>query len=134
MDRHTENAMRIAKYLEEHPKAETVFYPYLTSHPQHDLAKKQMTGGSGLLAFNIEGGRDNGRKFLNNLKLLCVAVSLGSVNTLIEHPASMTHSTYSAEELEDAGIPEGLIRLSVGIENADDLIDDIDQAINKTFS
>ncbi len=133
MERHTENAMRIAKYLEEHPKAEKVFYPYLESNPQYALAKKQMTGGSGLLAFNIEGGREKGREFLNNLNLLCLAVSLGSVNTLIEHPASMTHSTYSAEELKNAGIPEGLIRLSVGIENIDDLIADIDQALNKTF-
>lgn len=134
MDRHAENAMRIAKYLDEHPRAEQVFYPYLPSHPQYELAKKQMTGGSGLLAFNIEGGRENGSKFLNNLNLLCVAVSLGSVNSLIEHPASMTHSTYSPEELKQAGIPEGLIRLSVGIENVDDLIEDIDQALNKTFS
>jgi methionine-gamma-lyase len=134
MDRHTENAMRIAKYLEEHPRSEKVFYPYLASHPQHKLAKKQMTGGSGLLAFILEGGRKKGSTFLNNLKLLCVAVSLGSVNTLIEHPASMTHSTYSEEELRKAGIPEGLIRISVGIENIDDLIEDIDQAMNKTFS
>jgi methionine-gamma-lyase len=134
MDRHTENAMRIARYLEEHPRVEKVFYPYLPSHPQHDLAKKQMTGGSGMLAFNIEGGRSRGSSFLNNLNLLCVAVSLGSVNTLIEHPASMTHSTYSSEELEKAGIPEGLIRFSVGIENVEDLIEDIDQALNKTFS
>jgi methionine-gamma-lyase len=133
MDRHTENAMRIAKYLEEHPRAKKVFYPYLVSHPQYALAKKQMTGGSGLLAFILEGGRKKGSQFLNNLKLLCVAVSLGSVNTLIEHPASMTHSTYSEEELEKAGIPEGLIRFSVGIENIDDLIEDIDQALNKTF-
>lgn len=134
MDRHAENTMRIAKYLEEHPRAEKVFYPYLPSHPQYELAKKQMSGGSGLLSFNIEGGRSKGSTFLNNLKLLCVAVSLGSVNTLIEHPASMTHSTYSKEELKKAGIPEGLIRFSVGIENIDDLIEDIDQAFKKTFS
>ena len=82
----------------------------------------------------IKGGRDKGREFLNNLKLMCVAVSLGSVNTLIEHPASMTHSTYTQEELAEAGIPEGLIRLSVGIENVEDLIEDIEHAMNKSFS
>jgi len=134
MERHESNATRIAQYLEEHPKIEKVYYPYLKSHPQYNLAKKQMTGGSGLIAFIIKGGREKGRNFLNNLKLLTVAVSLGAVNTLIEHPASMTHSTYSPEELEQAGIPEGLIRMSVGIEDVQDLIEDMDQALNKTFS
>ncbi len=133
MDRHEKNAKKIAQYLEEHPKIETVYYPFLESHPQYKLAKKQMSGGSGLIAFIIKGGREKGKEFLNNLKLMVVAVSLGSVNTLIEHPASMTHSTYSPEELKKAGIPEGLIRLSVGIEDVEDLIEDVDQALNKTF-
>ncbi|TET21740.1 MAG: aminotransferase class I/II-fold pyridoxal phosphate-dependent enzyme [Candidatus Cloacimonadota bacterium] len=134
MDRHNCNAMKIAQYLEEHPRIENVFYPYLESNPQYALAKKQMSGGSGLLSFNIKGGKEKGKTFLDNLNLLCIAVSLGSVNTLIEHPASMTHSTYSAEELKEAGIPEGLIRVSIGIENAEDLIEDMDQSLNKTFS
>jgi len=134
MEKHEANAARIAQYLEEHPKIENVSYPYLKSHPQYNLAKKQMTGGSGLLSFVIKGGREKGKQFLNNLKLMTLAVSLGAVNTLIEHPASMTHSTYSPEELEKAGIPEGLIRISVGIEDVQDLIEDMDQALNKTFS
>lgn len=133
MDRHEANARKIAQYLEEHPNIEKVYYPFLESHPQYKLAKKQMSGGSGLIAFIIKGGRKKGSEFLNNLKLMVVAVSLGSVNTLIEHPASMTHSTYTPEELEEAGIPEGLIRLSVGIEDVEDLIEDIDQSLNKTF-
>ncbi|TES92778.1 MAG: aminotransferase class I/II-fold pyridoxal phosphate-dependent enzyme [Candidatus Cloacimonadota bacterium] len=134
MDRHEANAKKIAQYLEEHPNIEKVYYPFLESHPQYKLAKKQMSGGSGLIAFIIKGGREKGKEFLNNLKLMVVAVSLGSVNTLIEHPASMTHSTYSPEELVEAGIPEGLIRLSVGIEDVEDLIEDIDQSLNKTFN
>lgn len=134
MDRHYANAKKIVQYLEEHPKIEKVFYPYLESNPQYNLAKKQMSGGSGLLSFIINGGREKGKKFLNNLNLMIVAVSLGAVSTLIEHPASMTHSTYSPEELEKAGIPEGLIRISVGIENIEDLIEDMDQSLNKTFS
>ncbi|OQX56266.1 MAG: methionine gamma-lyase [Candidatus Cloacimonas sp. 4484_209] len=133
MEKHASNAQQLAKYLEEHPHIEKVSYPFLKSHPQYELAQKQMSGGSGLLSFIIEGGREKGKEFLNNLKLLTVAVSLGAVNTLIEHPASMTHSTYSPEELEKAGIPEGLIRVSVGIEDPEDLIEDIDQALNKTF-
>jgi len=134
MAKHESNAMKISQYLEEHPNIEKVFYPYLKSHPQYNLARKQMSSGSGLVSFIIKGGREKGKEFLNNLKLMTVAVSLGAVNTLIEHPASMTHSTYSAEELEKAGIPEGLIRVSVGIEDVQDLIEDMDQALNKTFS
>jgi methionine-gamma-lyase len=134
MDRHNSNAMKIAQFLEEHPKVEKVFYPFLESNPQFQLAKTQMSGGSGLVAFIIKGGRDKGSEFLNNLKLMCVAVSLGSVNTLIEHPASMTHSTYTPDELSAAGIPEGLIRVSVGIENVEDLIEDIENSMTKTFS
>ncbi len=134
MERHNSNAKKIAQYLEEHPKIEKVYYPYLESHPQYKVAKKQMSGGSGLVAFIIKGGREKGKEFLNNLKLMVVAVSLGAVSTLIEHPASMTHSTYSPEELEKTGIPEGLIRISVGIEDVEDLIEDMDQALNKTFS
>lgn len=133
MQKHEENAKQLARYLEEHPMIEKVYYPFLESHPQFKLAKKQMSGGSGLIAFIIKGGREKGKKFLNSLKLMVVAVSLGSVNTLIEHPASMTHSTYSPEELKKVGIPEGIIRISVGIEDIEDLIEDVDQALNKTF-
>jgi len=133
MERAGKNAKRIAEYLEEHSKIERVYYPFLESHPQYKLAKKQMKGGSALISFIIKGGKEKGKEFLNNLNLIVIAVSLGSVHSLIEHPASMTHSTYSPEELERAGIPEGLLRMSVGIEDVEDLIEDIDQALNKTF-
>lgn len=133
MERQESNSKEISKYLVEHPRVEKVFYPFNETHPQHKLAKDQMNGGSALMAFIIEGGKQKGKEFLDNLNLMIVAVSLGAVSTLIEHPASMTHSTYSPEELKEAGIPEGLIRISVGIENVEDLIQDMDQSFNKIF-
>jgi methionine-gamma-lyase len=133
MERQELNSKEISKYLVEHPKVKKVFYPFNETHPQYKLAKEQMRGGSALLAFIIEGGKQKGKEFLDNLNLMIVAVSLGAVSTLIEHPASMTHSTYSPEELKEAGIPEGLIRISVGIENVEDLIQDMDQSFNKIF-
>ncbi len=125
MDRHCENSMEIAKYLSYHPMVETVAYPGLKTHPQHELAKRQMRGFSGVIAFEVKGGRDAGKRFLDALELCTVAVSLGDCDTLIQHPASMTHSTYSAEELAAAGISEGLIRISVGLEDVDDIIADL---------
>ena len=127
MERHFSNAMKIAEFLSNHPKVGKIYYPFHPSHPQYELAKSQMTGGSGMLAFEIKGGREAGKRFLNNLNLCVVAVSLGAVSTLIEHPASMTHSTYTAEELAEAGISEGLIRISVGIEDIDDIIEDLER-------
>lgn len=127
MDRHQENAIKIAEYLESKEQVSRVYYPYLKSHPQYELAQKQMRGGSGLITFILKAGREAGKKFLDALRLCNVAVSLGAVSTLIEHPASMTHSTYSPEELAEAGIDEGLIRMSVGIENVDDLIEDLER-------
>jgi methionine-gamma-lyase len=125
MDRHCDNAMEVAKFLSFHPQVEWVSYPGLKTHPQHELAKRQMRGFSGVIAFEIKGGRPAGKRFLDSLELCTVAVSLGDCDTLIQHPASMTHSTYTAEELAAAGISEGMIRLSVGLEDVDDIIADL---------
>ncbi len=132
MRKHSENAMSVAKFLESHPKIERVFYPGLESHPQHDIAKKQMHDGySGMVSFILKGGREAGVKLMNSLEVWTLAVSLGDTDSLIEHPASMTHSSYTTEELEQAGIPEGLVRLSVGIEDVNDLIEDLEHALKK---
>ncbi len=131
MKRHCENARAIAEMLDKHDKIEKVYYPGLASFPNHDVAAKQMSDFGGMISFEVKGGKEAGMKFVDALKLCTIAVSLGDAETLVEHPASMTHSTYSPEELKEAGIPEGLVRLSVGLENAEDLIDDIAQALEQ---
>ncbi len=131
MDRHSHNALRLAQYLSFHPKVQQIFYPGLRIHPQYDLAAKQMSGFGGMISFILKGGKDAGITLCNSVKLMTLAVSLGDCDTLIEHPASMTHSTYSNEELEMAGIDPGLIRISVGIEGIDDLIADLSQALKR---
>ena len=128
MKRHCESAQGMAEYLEKHPKVEKVYYPGLKSHEGHEIAAKQMHGGySGVIAFEVKGGMQAGIKFCNSLKLATIAVSLGDAETLIEHPASMTHSPYSPEERAAAGISDGLVRLSVGLENVEDIIADLEQ-------
>lgn len=128
MKRHCESAQAIAEYLEKHPKVEKVYYPGLKSHEGHEIAAKQMHGGySGVIAFEVKGGMQAGIKFCNSLKLATIAVSLGDAETLIEHPASMTHLPYSPEERAAAGISDGLVRLSVGLENVEDIIADLEQ-------
>ncbi|HEU4725916.1 MAG TPA: aminotransferase class I/II-fold pyridoxal phosphate-dependent enzyme [Candidatus Eisenbacteria bacterium] len=129
MERHSENAMQIAQFLNFHPKVARLWYPGLRTHPQHEIAAKQMTGFGGMLAFELKGGRKAGVTLLNSVELMTLAVSLGDCDTLIEHPASMTHSTYSSDELAAVGITDGLVRLSVGIEGVQDLIADLDQAL-----
>lgn len=130
MERHSTSAMTVAHFLKDHPKVEQVFYPGLEDHPGHDIAKGQMHNGfGGMLSFIVKGGRADGAKLLNSLNLCTRAVSLGDAETLVEHPASMTHFTYSPQELADAGIPEGLIRLSVGLENVQDILDDLTQGL-----
>ncbi len=132
MRKHSENAMKVAEFLHDHPKVEKVMYPGLPDHPLHEVAKKQMNGMySGVLSFIVKGGREAGRKLLESVEIPSLAVSLGDTDSLIEHPASMTHATYSEEELRKAGIHGGLIRLSVGIEDAEDLIQDLDRALSK---
>ncbi len=129
MERHCENAMKIAEFLEKHPKVERVFYPGLESHPQHKIAKKQMKDYSAMISFELKGGLEAGKKMMNSVKVCTLAVSLGGVETLIQHPASMTHAGMPKELREQAGITDGLVRLSVGIEDVDDLIEDLDQAM-----
>ena len=131
MERHQENALEIAKYLNLHPKVARVWYPGLTTHPQHDLAKSQMSGFGGIVSFEVKGGRKAGEKLMNSVQLFTLAVSLGDVDSLIEHPASMTHSTYNSEDLKKCGISEEFVRLSIGIEDSHDLIIDLSQALKK---
>ena len=129
MDRHCQSAMTIASWLENHPNVRRVHYPGLPSHPEHQLAAKQMKAFSGIMAFELKGGIEAGKQMINRVKLCSLAVSLGDCETLIQHPASMTHATYAPEDLKRAGIDKGLIRLSVGLEHPDDIIEDLDQAL-----
>lgn len=131
MERHCDNAEAIVEYLVNNPKVERVYFPGLEDHPNHDVAKRQMKRYGGMVSFEVKGGRDAGAKLLDNVKLCTLAVSLGDAETLVEHPASMTHSTYTLEELEKAGVPAGLVRLSTGLENAEDIIADLEQAFAK---
>lgn len=128
MKTHEENAMKIANYLEKHKKVERVTYPGLKSHPQHAIAKKQMHGFGGMITFFLKGDLKESKKFLEKVKLFALAESLGGVESLIEHPAIMTHASIPQKVREQLGITNNLIRLSVGIENVDDLIADLEQA------
>ena len=130
MKAHQENAMKIANYLEKHPKVERVIYPGLKSHPQYELAQKQMKGAGGMITFFIKGGIDESRKFLENVKLFALAESLGGVESLVDHPAIMTHASIPKNVREGLGIFDNLIRLSVGIEDCDDLVKDLEHAFN----
>jgi methionine-gamma-lyase len=129
MQRHCESAQRIAEYLEAHPQVEWVRYPGLRSHPQHELARRQMRGAGAVISFSLKGGLEAGRRMMNSVKLCMLAVSLGGVESLIQHPASMTHASMGAEARRQAHIDDGLVRLSVGIEHVEDIIADLDQAL-----
>ncbi|MKV95228.1 methionine gamma-lyase [Salmonella enterica subsp. enterica] len=131
MERHCANAMKVAKFLEQHPAVSAVYYPGLTSHPQYKLGKRQMKLPGAVISFEINGGVEAGRRVMNAVKLCMLAVSLGDTETLIQHPASMTHSPIPQEERLKAGITDGLIRLSVGLEDPLDIINDLEQAITK---
>jgi len=130
MERHSINALKIAQFLEKHPAVETITFPGLPSHPQYELGLKQHKGFGGMITFEVKGGIEAGKKVMNSVQLCQLAVSLGGVETLIQHPASMTHFTMGKEARMAASITDGLIRLSVGIEDADDLIADLDNALN----
>jgi methionine-gamma-lyase len=129
MKRHCENAMKIAEHLEAHAEVEWVRFPGLKSHPQHEIARKQMNGPGAIISFELKGGLEAGRRMMNAVRLCGLAVSLGGVETLIQHPASMTHASMGREARERARVTDGLVRLSVGIEDVDDLLADIDQAL-----
>lgn len=129
IDRAQENAMKVAEYLESHPKVAWVKYPGLKTHPQYELAGKQMRGPGAMISFGLKGGYEAGRKLMNNVKFCVLAVSLGGIETLIQHPASMTHSKLSDEAKQKGGITRELVRLSIGIEEAEDIIADLEQAM-----
>lgn len=131
MERHAANAMAVARFLESSPLVEWVSYPGLASHPQHDIARKQMSGYSGMLSFELRGGVKAGHRLINGVKLCLLSVSLGSTDTLIQHPASMTHAIVPREMRQKIGITDGLVRISAGIEDAEDIIADLDQALDK---
>ncbi|MBK9041107.1 MAG: cystathionine gamma-synthase [Bdellovibrionales bacterium] len=131
MRAHEENARVLANLLESHPKVEKVLYPGLASHPQHDLAKKQMRGFGGMITLYIKGGIEPARRFLESVRIFSLAESLGGVESLIEHPAIMTHASVPPEIRKSLGIDDGLVRLSVGIETLSDLVQDLEQALDK---
>jgi cystathionine gamma-lyase len=129
MKRHEESAMAVAEFLERHNKIDRVLYPGLASHPQHAIAKAQMSGFSGMIAFELTGGTEAGKRLMNNVQLCGLAESLGSVETMITHPASMTHVDVPVEDRRKRGLTDGLVRLSVGIEDVDDIIADLESAL-----
>lgn len=129
IEKHCSNAHQIATYLEAHPLVDRVYYPGLESHPQHALAKRQMRGMGGIVAFEIKGDVQAGKQFISDLKLAMISFSLGDPETLVQHPASMTHSSIPEDLLDSFGIPKGLIRLSLGLEDAVDIIKDLEQAL-----
>jgi len=130
MERHNSNALAVARFLKEHPKVVEVHYPGLESHPQHELAKRQMMGFGGMVAFDV-GSVEKGRALVNGVKLISLAVSLGDTSSLIQHSASMTHASVPRERRLKAGVTDGLLRLSVGLERIDDLLADLDQALKR---
>ena len=129
MQRHEESAMQVATFLESHAKIERVLYPGLPSHPQHAVAKAQMSGFSGMITFELTGGTEAGKRLMNHVKLCGLAESLGSVETMITHPASMTHADVPPEDRRRRGLTDGLVRLSVGVEDVEDIILDLEQAL-----
>ena len=131
MERHSQNALAVARFLEGHPKAERVYYAGLESYPQHELAKRQLTSSGGMLAVELTGGRETGEAFMNNLELAKRATSLGGVDTVVSHPASTSHRQFSQEQLEAAGVTPGLLRVSVGCEDAADIVADFGSALER---
>ncbi len=129
MDRHSENALKLAQWLEQHPQVELVKYPFLPSHPKYTIAKKQMKAGGGIVTFIIKGGLEQGKTFLDKLDLISITANLGDTRTIATHPASTTHSKLTEEERQEVGILPGLIRISVGLEHMGDIIEDIGQAL-----
>jgi len=129
MDKHADNAFKLAQHLQNHPKLNNVKYPFLETHPQYEIAKKQMSNGGGIVTFELKGGLESGRKFLNALQMLSMTNNLGDSRTIASHPASTTHSKLNAEEKAAVGITDGLVRISVGLEHISDIIADIEQAL-----
>jgi cystathionine gamma-synthase len=129
VQRHNDNAMAVARYLEQHPKVESVYYPGLESHPGHEIAKGQMRGFGGVLSFEVQGGFEAVARLLPRLHYVCLAANLGQVETIAGPPATTSHVELTDEERAEAGVPEGLIRYSVGIEDVEDILADLEQAL-----
>ena len=129
MDRHCENALKLAEFLEGHSKVNWVKYPFLKSHPNYEIAKKQMKAGGCVVAFEVKGGLKAGQKFFNSIKLLSLSANLGDSRSIVTHPASTTHSKLSEDERAKVGITNGMVRVSVGLEHIEDIIEDIGQAL-----
>ena len=129
VEKHCENALQLASTLEKHPKVKKVRYPFLKSHPQFELAQKQMKLGGNIVTIEIEGGIEGGRAFLNAIQMCSLTANLGDTRTIVSHPASTTHGKLSAEERQSVGITDGLIRISVGLEHVEDIIGDIENAL-----
>ncbi|MCB0395740.1 MAG: PLP-dependent transferase [Flavobacteriales bacterium] len=132
MDRHCSNAMNLAKCLDNHPEVDWVRYPYLTSHPQYEIAQRQMKAGGGIVTFQLKGGLERGKNFLNALQMASLTANLGDTRTIATHPASTTHAKLTDEERQEVGITPGLVRISVGLESVIDIIKDIEQALTKS--
>ena len=130
VEKHCENALKVAEFLENHPNVDLVKYPFLPSHPQYEIAKKQMTMGGNIVAFEVKGGIEGGRSFLNKIKMCSLSANLGDTRTIVTHPASTTHSKLSDAEREEVGITPGLVRCSVGLEHVEDVIADLKQALD----
>lgn len=130
VEKHCENALKVAEFLESHPNVELTKYPFLPSHPSYEVAKKQMKLGGNIVAFEIKGGIEGGRNFLDKIKMCSLSANLGDTRTIVTHPASTTHSKLSDEERNEVGITAGLVRCSVGLENVDDIIADLKQALD----
>ncbi|HLV50652.1 MAG TPA: aminotransferase class I/II-fold pyridoxal phosphate-dependent enzyme [Flavobacterium sp.] len=128
VEKHSENALKVAQFLEAHPKVSSVKYPFLPSHPQYEIAKKQMNLGGNIIAFELNGGKEAGRKFIDKTQWFSISANLGDTRTIVTHPASSTHSKLNAEELKEANLTEGLIRISIGLEHVDDIISELNQA------
>lgn len=128
IEKHSENALKVAHFLENHPAVSQVKYPFLPSHPQYEIAKKQMKLGGNIIAFELKGGKEAGRKFINRIKLFSISANLGDTRTIVTHPATSTHSKLSSEELIEANLTEGLIRISIGLEHIEDIISELNQA------
>lgn len=131
VDRHCDNALKLAKFLEDNPKVNWVKYPFLKSHPKYEVAKRQMKAGGCVIAFEVKGGINAGRKFFDSIKLLSLSANLGDSKSIVTHPASTTHSKLTQQEREEVGITDGTVRISVGLEHIDDIIEDISQALDK---
>ena len=130
VEKHCENALKVAEFLEKHPNVNQVKYPFLKSHPQHEIAKKQMILGGNIVAFEIKGGLEVGRAFIDKIRLCSLSPNLGDTRTIVTHPASTTHSKLSVEERLAVSITDGLVRVSVGLETVKDVIADLEQALS----